>query len=316
MNNGLDLIKGNKLVDQELELIKKQVNGLDQNWELLLKASLKKIALYQQDKQLECSAINSYIECDNPEYCVDKFLIFNKDYNALQVKSKASSHQLEWQKRYGLKKQYWFYDFGDHLLKLDIRNDKEYQLDNLSTNQVQVMREVIKAFYAVQNNNSEEKRRGFYLCGQSGVGKTYLTIAFANYLLKTFEQKKIKKTVVFVNSVNLVQMIKDGWLKKAGVNNNLYEKVKDCDVLLLDDFGTSKWSAWLRDEVFYNLLNARYIKNKWTFINSNLSMKEIKNKLIGLKSKDKVNLISTQKLINRLGYLTQEVEMRDKIVKK
>ena len=50
-------------------------------------------------------------------------------------------------------------------------------------------------------------------------------------------------------------------------------------------------------------------------MHSDSTAPKLKNKSGALKQNGKVNSINTKKLINRLGYLTREVEIQNKIAK-
>lgn len=66
---------------------------------------------------------------------------------------------------------------------------------------------------------------------------------------------------------------------------DVLEKVQQCDLLIVDDMGVEQVPDWLKDKVF-NLIDARYRSKKSLIIttnlqldNQNLTAEQIKNKL-------------------------------------
>ena len=54
----------------------------------------------------------------------------------------------------------------------------------------------------------------------------------------------------------------------------IYDAVYDCDLLIIDDFGTEFITSYTQS-VFFDLLNSRLTENKSTVISSNLLLKKI-----------------------------------------
>lgn len=102
--------------------------------------------------------------------------------------------------------------------------------------------------------------------GPPGIGKTRMMIAFANRIAIKYPQLKI----IFINSQNLIHKFKqaNGFNATPAVLKTR-EQIINVDILIIDDFGGEKWNAWLRDEIYYDLINARYINQQYTFFTSN-----------------------------------------------
>jgi DNA replication protein len=66
-----------------------------------------------------------------------------------------------------------------------------------------------------------------------------------------------------------------------GQNNVLAKvnKVKDAQILMLDDIGADSMSSWIRDEVLGVILQYRMQEKLPTFFSSNFSMKELEQHL-------------------------------------
>ena len=110
-----------------------------------------------------------------------------------------------------------------------------------------------------------EKPKGLYLYGRNNVGKTYALSALANELMKN------NISVVIAYFPDLVREF------KSRVSNNsveeLISKLKQVEVLILDDIGGEGKSVWVRDEVLGPILQYRLLDDKPTFFSSNLPIK-------------------------------------------
>lgn len=116
--------------------------------------------------------------------------------------------------------------------------------------------------------NINDKKSGIYLYGAFGVGKTYLLASLAKELIKK------DKTVLFVYFPDLVRYM-NGIMYENSKLEQLIEKIKECDVLILDDLGAEYLSSWFRDQVLGPILNYRYLSKKPICVSSNLTPKEM-----------------------------------------
>jgi primosomal protein DnaI len=111
-------------------------------------------------------------------------------------------------------------------------------------------------------------KKGIYLHGSSNIGKTYFFILAANYFAKD------NKTVCFLDWPNFISDIKTKFIN----NNQFYDiflKLKNCDILFIDDLGNEFITKWVRDEILMNIINSRWNDLKLTFINSNYSFDKL-----------------------------------------
>lgn len=92
------------------------------------------------------------------------------------------------------------------------------------------------------------RNMGVILGGSVGCGKTHLAIAMGIFALK--DNRKVR----FHLMPELLEKLKnDSW----DHDNKLYEEVKRCDLLILDDAGTENTTNW-KDERLFMLINYRY----------------------------------------------------------
>ena len=106
-----------------------------------------------------------------------------------------------------------------------------------------------------------EEVKGMYLHGKNNAGKTYCLSALATELMKH------NIDVVIAYYPDLVREF------KSRVSNNSLEevvsKLKQVDVLMLDDIGGEGTSVWVRDEILGPILQYRLLDHKPTFFSSN-----------------------------------------------
>ena len=157
----------------------------------------------------------------------------------------------------------------------------------------------LKKFY--DSYKKKEIEKGLYLYGNFGCGKTYLISALFNELAK----KDVKSTIIYFPE--LLRSLKASFNNPEENYEERFSSVKEANLLLLDDIGAEKLSDWARDEVLGVILQYRMEEHLPTFFTSNLSLKELEEHLqINKSSEDK---IKARRIIERIKYLTEELEM-------
>lgn len=127
---------------------------------------------------------------------------------------------------------------------------------------------VRKAKRYVENfEKFREDNIGLIIYGGVGSGKTYLTCAIVNAI--------IEKYLYSCKVINFSQILND--LQMGGFNldrnqyiNNLTSKT----LLVIDDFGIERDTEYALEQI-YNVINARYQKDKPTIITTNIDYKEL-----------------------------------------
>ncbi len=141
-----------------------------------------------------------------------------------------------------------------------------FSLDYYSGENKKAMEKVLESLkeYA---KNLNPKSKSLLLFGQTGLGKTHLSLAIAGAAL----EKGLG--VVYSPVQNLIQK-----LEKEHFSYNsdtpILDDVLECDLLILDDLGTEFSTAYAQS-LIYNIINSRLLSSKPTIISTNLEMEEI-----------------------------------------
>lgn len=124
----------------------------------------------------------------------------------------------------------------------------------------------------VKNFDTTEQKNLFF-CGNTGLGKTYLSSCIANELLNQ------GKTVLYQTAPTLLDIIVDYKLKKDGKVSSFYKEVFDVDLLIIDDLGVEYLNNLNSVELF-NIVNNRLIstKNTKTIISTNLDLPRFRDR--------------------------------------
>ncbi len=121
------------------------------------------------------------------------------------------------------------------------------------------------------NNFAPEKSGNMLLYGPSGLGKSFMAASIYNRVSENGYYAMYK------SSYALFQFLED--YKFGRVNREeyalCYESIYDCDLLIIDDFGTEFINSYTQS-VFFDLLNTRLINSKSIVISTNLNFDKIK----------------------------------------
>ena len=101
---------------------------------------------------------------------------------------------------------------------------------------------------------------------------------------------------------------KENNLTVYGFLDNLVVKLKNADVLVLDDLGGEVNSSFTRDEILFPILNSRMNdKKKLTFATSNLSLLELEDHF--KDGKDSINPIAAGRIMERIRSIMIPIEL-------
>ncbi|MDD3999981.1 MAG: ATP-binding protein [Bacilli bacterium] len=192
----------------------------------------------------------------------------------------------------------------NYLENLDLRyfpNSKEFldQEIDITAPRAKVL-DLMKRF--VDEYEKGKFTKGIYFYGPFGTGKTFLMIKLARMLSK----KGVKVLIAYYP--DLVRYLKSSIA--TGELEKLIITLKYCEVLILDDVGAEGNSAFIRDEILGPILQFRLQANFPLLMTSNLSLAGLRNHF--MEAKDSVDKIKSDRIIERLRYLMNEVILEDK----
>ena len=119
------------------------------------------------------------------------------------------------------------------------------------------------------------------------------------------ELSKKNVDIVAVYYPEMLRSLKDAF--DEGTFSSRINRLKKCDVLLLDDIGAESVTAWGRDEILGTILQYRMDEKLPTFFTSNLSLKELEVHLASTKNGDEK--VKARRIIERIKQLTMELDL-------
>jgi DNA replication protein DnaC len=125
-----------------------------------------------------------------------------------------------------------------------------------------------KAHQFVQDYPQNTDGRGLLFVGQAGRGKTHLAVGVLRALI---EEKGCQG--LFSDYGDLLKQIQNTYNGRSETTEHeLLRPVLEAEVLVLDDLGSTKPTAWVWDTVAH-VLNARYNHKRTTIITTNFANK-------------------------------------------
>lgn len=140
-------------------------------------------------------------------------------------------------------------------------------------------------------------KKGLYIYGDLGVGKTYLCASLMNSLAKKGIQ------VAFVKVGKLIEKARTLTIADKEAYDILLNDLMTVPYLTLDDIGTEGITAFSRDDVLFNILDYRMEHDLTTLFTSNADM----DKLYSIYQFDKYakeDQIKASRLLERIKKLT------------
>ena len=152
-------------------------------------------------------------------------------------------------------------------------------------------RELIRACNDILENRS---KKGAYIYGATGTGKTFLLGCVYNYLKRNGKQPAIIYYPEFIRKI------------KSRISNNDYTEYVDIirtqEILLIDDIGAENTTDFIRDEILGPIINYREAEKLPTFFTSNLSYDDLLEFVS--TSNNKVDYTKAVRIVDRIKSLT------------
>ena len=158
-----------------------------------------------------------------------------------------------------------FHELQDEALVTQSRIPKRYRGCTLANFEVhndshrdalKISRQFVKNFPA--------QEVGLMFIGSCGVGKTHLSVAIIREIIE-----KKKSPCLFYDFRELIRDIQGTYTPEANVSESeVLSPVFEAEVLVLDELGAKRTTAWVEEMVFY-IINQRYNQKKLTILTSN-----------------------------------------------
>ena len=106
--------------------------------------------------------------------------------------------------------------------------------------------------------------RSILMFGQTGLGKTHLSLAIANKVLEK------GYSVIYDSAINILRSIEKEHFSREH-SSEMIDLVMDTDLLILDDLGT-EYESQFYTATIYNIINTRLNRGKPSIISTNLDL--------------------------------------------
>lgn len=140
---------------------------------------------------------------------------------------------------------------------------------------------------------SGRPRKGLYLYGPFGVGKSRIAGAMAQDLVRF----GVDSLMVYVP--DFIREVKDS-IRDGGVQQKL-DALKKATVLILDDIGAENMTPWTRDEILGAILQYRMMEKLPTVMTSNLDLDELEDHLAH-SDKGGIERLKAKRMMERIRH--------------
>lgn len=154
---------------------------------------------------------------------------------------------------------------------LGVNVDKSHTFENAKFDLFDNPENIKKMYEKLQSwceNLEKSKYKNLLLCGDTGVGKTYLVESICNNLIQ--KNNVVNYYTAFALNDLFLKYRSSFYENRVGILDGVLE----CDVLIIDDLGAEP-NMKNTEEYFYLLFNERLSKNKSTIITTNLSLEQL-----------------------------------------
>jgi DNA replication protein DnaC len=118
-------------------------------------------------------------------------------------------------------------------------------------------------------------KRGFFISGQTGVGKTmWLTLFVERWMIEHAKRGKESYPWRFENGAGLMMDVQRAFKRDNEDAYEILDAVANVPFLAIDDLGATKATDFVRQAVYY-IINERESWERPTFITSNFSLAEL-----------------------------------------
>lgn len=150
----------------------------------------------------------------------------------------------------------------------------DFYPDDIKISNNQTPKEIMKNvldYCKKYSKNFSEKSSNILMMGNTGLGKTHLSLAIA----KSAVEKGY--SVLYDSMPNLLNRIEQEHFNNKSQSHDILNAVLDADLLILDDLG-AEFLTQFTATCIYNVINTRLLSRKPTIISTNLTTTEIETR--------------------------------------
>lgn len=286
-DNSYKLEKNFDTLYEENPLFKKIVNSLDIEKSKLINNTSK---IEDSCKQLEkCMKCKNILECKNE---VSGYVYYPSIENDEVVFSYIMcKHKKKLEEKTAYLKNITLFE-----MPKEVRNASIKDIDTEDENRFDT---IIWLKNFMDDYKKGNAKKGLYLTGNFGCGKTYLVCAMLNELAKKGHKIAIVYYPEFLRS-----------LKESLYDNDYMSKfneIKKAELLLIDDIGAETTTQWGRDEILGTILQYRMQEGLITFFTSNFDLKDLEEHFSF--SKAGTERVKARRIMERIKQLTECITM-------
>ena len=212
-------------------------------------------------------------ECEKEEY--QKRKEWEKNQKKIQRLEKLRKYSLMDDRFEGCTLEAWSDDIGNAKLKRIVERYIEHWTEMLESN------------------------IGLLVHGDPGIGKTHAAFTIANEIIDRYNTP-----VIAISSIGLLSRIKETYAKYGNeAEIDIINRLKNAQLLIIDDFGAEQKTVWATS-MLYQIIDSRYRSGKPMFITTNLTLKQLQEKLTADDGIDRI--------YDRIVEACQPVEVKGK----
>jgi len=286
-DNSFELEKNFDLLYNENPLFKKIVNSLDIEKSKLINNTSK---IKDSCKQLEnCMKCKNILECKNE---VNGYVYYPTIENDDVVFSYIMcKHKRKLEEKNAYQKNITLFEMPKEAVNASMKD-----IDTEDKNRYET---IIWLKNFLDDYKKGSAKKGLYLTGNFGCGKTYLICAMLNELAKRNKKIAIVYYPDFLRSLK-ESMYEDNY-------SNRFNEIKKAELLLIDDIGAETTTAWSRDEILGTILQYRMQEGLITFFTSNFNLDELEEHFS--ISKNGIERVKARRIMERIKQLTDCITM-------